>query len=113
MRTGVYILGTIAGVRWLVTILVTLFQCSPIEKAYMPYLVGGSCLDKSKFFLGSSVPNIVEDIVILLLPTPQIWKLKVPKAQKVAICAVFLLGFLLVLVRCGLWHLTPLTSLAA
>jgi hypothetical protein len=100
MRTGVYIIGVVVSVWWLVTTMITIFQCTPVPKVYTPDLKGGSCLDKTKFFLGVSVPNIVEDIFILCLPTYEIWRLKVPRPQKLAICAVFLMGFLMVVVAC-------------
>lgn len=41
-----------------------------------------------------SVPNIVTDLIMLLLPMPVIWRLKLPTKQKIALTGVFLLGSL-------------------
>ena len=39
-----------------------------------------------------SVPNIVTDVVMLILPMPVIWRLKISRAQKAGLTVTFLLG---------------------
>lgn len=41
-----------------------------------------------------SAPNIATDLIVLSLPMPLVWRLKIPKKQKIALACVFLLGSL-------------------
>ena len=41
-----------------------------------------------------SIPNIVTDVIILLLPLPVIWKLQLHFKKKIAVSAIFSLGIL-------------------
>ncbi|MCJ1387010.1 hypothetical protein MMC17_010139 [Xylographa soralifera] len=45
-----------------------------------------------KFYFAQAVPSIITDIILLILPLPLVWKLKVTKSQKWGVSAVFLLG---------------------
>lgn len=93
MKKGAVILGIAVAMWWVAVILVTIFQCKPIHKVYDPF-VAGVCINTSHFHFGSSVPNIVQDVLILALPTHEVWKLRIPRRQKLAIAGVFLLGML-------------------
>lgn len=42
----------------------------------------------------TSVPNIVTDILMLLLPMPVVWRLHVPRSVKLGIALTFLVGSL-------------------
>lgn len=53
---------------------------------------GGTCLDKNKFFIGNSIPNIVMDAMIIALPVFEVSKVQVPRSQKIGIAGIFLLG---------------------
>ena len=48
----------------------------------------------NQFFNGNSIPNIITDAAILILPLPYIWKLQLPLAQKLALSSIFALGVL-------------------
>lgn len=52
----------------------------------------GTCLDKNRFFIGNSIPNIVMDAMIIALPVFEVSKVQVPRSQKIAIAGIFLLG---------------------
>ena len=47
-------------------------------------------------YLGSWVPHIFIDLVLLCLPVPLLWKLQMQKTQKVILTAVFACGGLYV-----------------
>ncbi|KAF4629084.1 hypothetical protein G7Y89_g9066 [Cudoniella acicularis] len=47
-----------------------------------------------------TLTDILTDILILLVPIPCIWALKLSRSRKVAICAVFLMGFLVLAFGC-------------
>ena len=50
------------------------------------------------YFIGKAIPNICTDLALLFLPIPYIWRLHQSRAQKVALCGVFGLGGLYVLI---------------
>ncbi|KAI9831460.1 MAG: hypothetical protein M1819_005059 [Sarea resinae] len=87
-----WILGSIA-VAWAIAInCVSIFQCNPIRKGWLPWLPYGHCINLKKSFIGNAVPNILTDVAILSMPIPQVWKLNATTAQRVSIICVFLLG---------------------
>ncbi|KAJ5915995.1 hypothetical protein N7504_000010 [Penicillium tannophilum] len=71
-----------------------IFQCSPIAYTWNKTIVGGSCFDQEAFYRYVSPPNIVTDVLILVMPLPYVWKLHTQVGQKVALTGVFLLGSL-------------------
>ncbi|KAK0734681.1 hypothetical protein B0T26DRAFT_670942 [Lasiosphaeria miniovina] len=81
MKKGVWVIGVFVG-------------CKPIDKFFRPFMKEGMCLDTTKLFVGNSIINIISDIMILALPTHEVWRLQVPRPQKLAIWGVFILGFL-------------------
>lgn len=90
---GGIILGLVSLSWCLAVVLVTIFQCSPQWKVFDPLgPTPGHCIEDTKFFVANSIPNIITDILIMGLPTYQIWKLRLPPSQKVAVAAVFLVG---------------------
>ncbi|KAJ5761937.1 uncharacterized protein N7511_005319 [Penicillium nucicola] len=44
------------------------------------------------YLIGNAATNVVIDFLILLVPLPIVWSLKMPTMQKVGICSVLLLG---------------------
>lgn len=92
MKLAVYTIGSTV-ILWFVAVeLVVVFQCTPVHKSWSPFMTGGTCVDKAKFFIGNAVPNIINDVMILTLPVYEVWKLQVSRSQKNAIAGAFLLG---------------------
>lgn len=87
------VVGIVVLVWWIGTEFAILFQCSPIDKAWHVDKPG-HCINIEAFFLGQAIPNIVTDIVILLLPQHQVWKLEMSLQKRFALCGIFLLGSL-------------------
>uniref|UniRef100_A0A8H7K3P4 Rhodopsin domain-containing protein n=1 Tax=Bionectria ochroleuca TaxID=29856 RepID=A0A8H7K3P4_BIOOC len=61
--------------------------CIPI-KAYWDPLVDGRCLDQRRIFLFGLSLAIFTDFVILLVPIPLTWSLRVPLRKKIKIMAM-------------------------
>ena len=96
-RIGAYILGSVT-IGWVIAInCVSIFQCNPIEKAWLGPAVAGTCINLKASFIGNAVPNILTDIIILCMPVTQVLKLQVSNAQRASLIFMFLLGALLVL----------------
>ncbi len=69
-----------------------ILQCSPVRFAWDKSIKGGTCFDQTAFFRYVSLPQILTDAVILIMPLPFVWRLQTPMMQKVALTGVFLLG---------------------
>ncbi|CAG7940614.1 unnamed protein product [Penicillium salamii] len=65
--------------------------CIPASKFWDPS-VEGACLDPYKFYYGIQVPNILSDLILLIMPMQVVWSLPIPKSQKALLCGVFLVG---------------------
>ncbi|MCJ1265640.1 hypothetical protein MMC22_005520 [Lobaria immixta] len=70
-----------------------LFLCSPMSAAWDPKLVFSShCRDFQAFLVGITVSNLLLDVIILCMPLPMIWNLKLSTRKKLEVSSVFLLG---------------------
>ncbi|MCJ1463094.1 hypothetical protein MMC07_001699 [Pseudocyphellaria aurata] len=71
----------------------TIFFCSPISAAWDPELVfTNHCRDFQAFLLGITISNLLLDVIILCMPLPMIWSLKLSTSKKLEISGIFLLG---------------------
>lgn len=52
----------------------------------------GTCMNIEALLLATAVLNIATDILILVLPMPIVWHMSIPKAQKIAVSFIFLMG---------------------
>jgi hypothetical protein len=81
------------NVAWLVGIVFgTVFMCDPVQKGWNP-MMPGSCGTTSALWTGSAIPSVVIDLVILLLPVPKIWVLRISRTRKSGLLLVFILGY--------------------
>jgi hypothetical protein len=82
------------------SITVTIFQCRPLMRAFDKTNTPGTCIDTAKFWFANAGFSIATDVIILLLPMPLVWKLEAPRAQKIALMAVFAVGIFAVITSC-------------
>ena len=77
-----------------VAIMIGLFTgCSPIQYNWDTSIPGGHCgLPRNESFYLSGALNLALDIIIVVLPLPVIWTLKVSSLKKAGISAMFSLG---------------------
>ncbi|KAG4440608.1 hypothetical protein IFR05_003925 [Cadophora sp. M221] len=67
IKIGAYILGALS-ISWCIAIImVSIFQCTPIERTWNP-TIPGHCINLKASFIGNAIPNILTDVVILALP---------------------------------------------
>ena len=69
-----------------------ILQCVPVQAAWNPE-VHGKCISIYELYIGQAIPNVVTDVVILLLPLQPLWKLRIRKFQRVLLIGVFVLGY--------------------
>lgn len=70
----------------------TVFQCVPLRGVWDKTIDAKCGVDNYKFFYGNSIPNIMTDLALLALPIPSVWSLQIPRAQKVILSGIFVLG---------------------
>jgi hypothetical protein len=54
----------------------------------------GRCLDINTFMVSASAVNIVVDLIIIILPIPELLNLKLSWRKKIGLMAIFLVGTL-------------------
>lgn len=92
MKILTVVIGMFVIVWGLVISLVGVFLCNPIKKAWEP-AIPGQCFDLIKFYYGLQIPNIVTDIIIVILPIPVIWNLFIlEKKSRLGLIAMFSVG---------------------
>lgn len=77
-------------------VLATLLICKPISYNWDFTTQKGSCANTTVNCIVGAGINIVTDLVILLLPMPTIWRLKIPTRSKISLSLIFGLGFMYV-----------------
>ncbi|KAL2816082.1 hypothetical protein BJX63DRAFT_430374 [Aspergillus granulosus] len=87
-----YIVGFLVLGHGIGVFFAAVFQCSPVQYTWDKTIPGGSCFDQQAFYRYVSLPNILTDFVILIMPMPVVWKLQTRLTQKLALTGVFLLG---------------------
>ncbi|KAL8869306.1 MAG: hypothetical protein Q9174_004369, partial [Haloplaca sp. 1 TL-2023] len=85
-------IGGVVAVWFIESILVQFFLCRPLAFNWDKTIQDGTCLDTIKTSYATSVPDIVTNVAILILPIPWLWNLQMQKRRKVAIICIFLLG---------------------
>ncbi|KAE9575459.1 hypothetical protein CGMCC3_g8471 [Colletotrichum fructicola] len=81
--------------------------CKPLH-FYWDQFIGaqGTCIDLNTFYLALGIINMMNDIIVLLLPIPQILKLQMSGRKKLAVCSIMLLGsFVCVASVVRIWYL--------
>ncbi|KAL9640598.1 MAG: hypothetical protein Q9204_000654 [Flavoplaca sp. TL-2023a] len=80
-------------VGWLLSIsMLGVFLCDPVEK-YWNRLLPGHCHPNSALWLGSAIPSVGIDLILLLLPLPMLWRLQMSKNRRILIMSVFAFGY--------------------
>lgn len=90
-RVAVYILATLEGIWFFGVFFSVLFQCTPIDKAWIP-TKPGHCIELLPFLWGNSVSNNIIDWLILLLPVIPVLKLSLDNVHKCLVLGSFALG---------------------
>lgn len=68
-----------------------IFQCVPLRKMWIP-TAPGRCINLEALIIAGGVINIITDFVILGLPMPLLWHLKIPARKKRQLSIVFSIG---------------------
>ena len=76
-----------------VNVLVIIFQCNPRSKAWVPE-GPGHCHNIELHFIWGTFPNLLTDLVMLILPLPIVYRLHAKNSVKLGLALTFLAGSL-------------------
>ncbi|KAF2018438.1 hypothetical protein BU24DRAFT_170900 [Aaosphaeria arxii CBS 175.79] len=91
-RRATWMLIYVIGATWLSYTIATMFQCVPFAFNWNKNIPGGRCFNVKAFATSSSVPNIVTDVAVLVLPVKTIMELKISKGRRWGLMCIFLTG---------------------
>jgi hypothetical protein len=92
-RISCFVLIALVSSACFAVVLVTCLQCTPLEFMWAPQLhPDGHCIDMNSFWTWGSLPNIVTDLMMMVLPIPCIWKLQLSKKDKIGLVLTFATG---------------------
>jgi hypothetical protein len=92
-KNATYILIITVWMWGLSESLVAIFQCKPVDYQWNKK-IHGTCISQIAYYRWVRVPNIIHDVIMLVLPVPIIWKLKLAFRQRMALSGIFVLGSL-------------------
>ena len=92
VRMTCYILLGFVGATWVAYIISANLLCTPLAFQWDKTIPGGHCLSLEAYYKSTSVPNIVTDLIILVLPIPTVINLKLTNMRKLGLLMVFLVG---------------------
>ncbi|KXJ94865.1 hypothetical protein Micbo1qcDRAFT_221338 [Microdochium bolleyi] len=98
-RNACVLVLTCVAMYWLASLAGTLFQCTPIQRAFNPS-IPGHCINNLKFWYANAGFSIATDLIILVLPMLPVTTLEIPRVQKMALMFVFTLGIFVVITSC-------------
>ncbi|KAF7905650.1 uncharacterized protein EAF01_006171 [Botrytis porri] len=87
--------------------------CRPLNFFWMQYAGAkeGKCINTLMFFLIFGIVNMVNDVIILIVPIPRILRLHMNKRKKFSVAGIMLLGsFVCVASIVRIYYLTLLTT---
>ncbi|KAB5515217.1 major facilitator superfamily domain-containing protein [Coniochaeta sp. 2T2.1] len=88
----------VVNVAGVVLTFINIFQCSPVNAAWDPYVVANKCIPLLTEFVCSAPVNIVTDLAILALPIPVLTGMRLPRRQKIILVFTFSMGIFVTVV---------------
>lgn len=93
IRTPILIMLVMVVIWIILRTFMLIFRCVPVQSIWDHTITGKVCnINSGQFFLGTITTHFLMDIAILVLPIIEVVRLTLPKGQKLAIAALFLLG---------------------
>ncbi|PTD06669.1 hypothetical protein HYE67_001798 [Fusarium culmorum] len=69
------------------------FCCKPISHYWTQFMGSqGSCIDVGQFFVALAIMNLITNVIVLLIPVPEVIKLQMSREKKAAVFGILALG---------------------
>ncbi|KAK2784250.1 hypothetical protein FQN53_008690 [Emmonsiellopsis sp. PD_33] len=92
-RFAVWVTMAIVLAWGIAFILVMLLACRPLP-AYWDWSLPGTCTDEAMRTLAFTTTNIITDGMVLVLPIPTFWKLRLPLRERIVLIVLMSLGLI-------------------
>lgn len=92
-RLALKILMAFLFIHGFMFLLLMVFQCLPIESIW-DRSIQGRCLNVSAISYGGAACSILEDIILIVIPIPELIKLQLGKKKRMALVCMFAIGSL-------------------
>jgi len=76
----------------IISTVVSIVQCNPVPAAW-DHTIHGQCISLMAFFVATAIVGAIADLVVLIMPLPLLYSLRLTLAQKLALVPVFGVGF--------------------
>jgi hypothetical protein len=93
-RIAAYASGVLVALNLVAGLGIVIGICTPLAFSWNKTIPGGKCGDIMAAYRYIGIPNIIVDIMLLVLPLPAIYKLHVDIAVKIGILITFVGGSL-------------------
>ena len=90
-RWTCWVLAGILIATWFANTLAAFLMCTPLDFLW-DKTINGHCFDIHTYYIWSSLPNILTDVLMLVLPLPLIWKLHTSHNIKIGFIITFAIG---------------------
>ena len=91
-RWSYYVIMGLAIAWPIASIPYTISQCTPVQK-YWDNSVPGACYGQFDSFVSSAISSVIIDIMILILPLPQIFQLQMSWTKKLLVMGTLIVGY--------------------
>jgi hypothetical protein len=91
-RIAAKVLIALIGATWFSYTVAAMFQCQPFSFNWDKTAANGKCFNVEVYANSSSVPNIITDLAVLVLPLRTVWGLKISVGRRVGLLIIFLTG---------------------
>ncbi|KAF2634730.1 hypothetical protein P280DRAFT_463091 [Massarina eburnea CBS 473.64] len=91
-RIATWVTGAIVIITWLGALIGSLTICKPLAYQWDKDIPGGHCGNLIRGYQIIAFPNLLSDVIMMVLPLPAIWKLQMGVAVKIGLALTFLFG---------------------
>ncbi|KAF4122761.1 hypothetical protein GMORB2_7068 [Geosmithia morbida] len=92
IKIPIIIVSALVAMWGTAVFLLTVLQCIPTQGIWDKTIDSSCDVDSNMFLMAISIPNILIDVFLLLLPVPYVFSLHISLSRKVSVLSMFLLG---------------------
>lgn len=91
-RIAAKMTGLIVILNFIAGFILVFTACRPFAYNWNKTIPGGKCFDIMEAYRALTIPNLVTDFVMAVMPMPSLWKLHVQLHVKIGLFFTFLIG---------------------
>ena len=91
-RSACYVIAGVLVASLMANLTVVSVICIPLKETWNPNIQGAHCINQDAFFRYSTLPNIITDLCMFVLPLPIIWRMSLSTRDKIGLTLTFCAG---------------------